>query len=183
MPYEAGESYRGIWGLYGTYDYFSPQVYRLSTTAISLGTTAQKWLSKRIALQGTVLAGGGYGSAGSIFPDPTNQTDYHYGFTPQQLLSLRLILGTRAMFDLTGRNYYITDFGARRAPGHESIQQGNAGFTLRLFGHQAVSVTYQIANRYADYQAGIPDRHQRIETVFFTYTLLGHPHFRAVEWR
>jgi hypothetical protein len=87
------------------------------------------------------------------------------------------------MFDLTGRNYFITALGARRAPGHENIQQGNAAFTLRLFGHQAISVGYQIAHRVAEYDGSIPDRKQRVETLFFTYTLLGHPHIRAVDWR
>ena len=51
--YDAGDDYRGVWGLYGSYDYISPQAYRISTTALSLGTTAQQWLSanRRIAGQ------------------------------------------------------------------------------------------------------------------------------------
>lgn len=40
-PYAVGDSYRGVWGLYGTYDYIAPQVFRVSSTALSLGTTAQ----------------------------------------------------------------------------------------------------------------------------------------------
>src|SRR3954452_14145259 len=39
--YEVGERYRGIWGLYGGYDYFSPQIFRISSTELSLGTTGQ----------------------------------------------------------------------------------------------------------------------------------------------
>ena len=31
--------YRGIWGLYGSYDYIAPQIFRVSSTALSLGTT------------------------------------------------------------------------------------------------------------------------------------------------
>ena len=35
--YEAGDSYRGIWGLYGGYDYISPHTFRISSTSLSLG--------------------------------------------------------------------------------------------------------------------------------------------------
>jgi len=31
--YEVGESYRGIWGLYGSYDYIAPPIFRVSSTA------------------------------------------------------------------------------------------------------------------------------------------------------
>ena len=78
----------------------SPQVFRVSSTALSLGTTWQSWLSHAVALQGTALAGAGYGAAGSI--QRTEERDYHYGVTPQGLLALRLIFGDRAMIDLTG---------------------------------------------------------------------------------
>lgn len=62
--YGAGEASRGVWGLYGSYDYIAPQIFRISSTALSLGTTVQWWLSKTVALQGTVLAGVGYGGRG-----------------------------------------------------------------------------------------------------------------------
>ncbi len=42
----AADDTRGVWGLYGSYDYLSPQAYRLSTTA-ALGTTWQSWLFQR----------------------------------------------------------------------------------------------------------------------------------------
>ena len=43
--YEAGDDYRGVWGLYGLYDYIAPQTFRVSSTAAALGTTAQWKLS------------------------------------------------------------------------------------------------------------------------------------------
>jgi len=36
--YEIGADYRGVWGLYGSYDYIAPQSFRVSTTALSLGS-------------------------------------------------------------------------------------------------------------------------------------------------
>ncbi|MGB7740125.1 MAG: DUF3943 domain-containing protein, partial [Steroidobacteraceae bacterium] len=64
--YGLGPSYRGIWGLYGTYAYVAPQLFRVSTTGVALGTTAQWWLSRAMALQGSALAGVGYGGGGVI---------------------------------------------------------------------------------------------------------------------
>ena len=39
--YASGDTTRGIWGLFGSYDYISPQVFRVSSTALSLGTVWQ----------------------------------------------------------------------------------------------------------------------------------------------
>ena len=64
--YAVGDDYRGIWGIYGSYDYIAPQIFRVSSSAFSLGTTAQWWLSRTVALQGTALGGVGYGAAGTI---------------------------------------------------------------------------------------------------------------------
>ena len=64
--YAAGKNYRGVWGLYGSYEYIEPQIFRVSTTTLSLGTTGQWWLSRTIALQGSVLAGAGYGAVGTV---------------------------------------------------------------------------------------------------------------------
>ncbi|MEO6711636.1 MAG: DUF3943 domain-containing protein, partial [Planctomycetota bacterium] len=38
---KSGESYRGVWGLYGSYEYMSPEVFSVSSTALALGTTGQ----------------------------------------------------------------------------------------------------------------------------------------------
>ncbi|HJV56856.1 MAG TPA: DUF3943 domain-containing protein, partial [Methylomirabilota bacterium] len=36
--YDLGEDFRGVWGVFGNYDYFAPQIFRVSTTAVSMGT-------------------------------------------------------------------------------------------------------------------------------------------------
>ena len=92
--YELGANYRGVWGLYGSYDYIAPQTYRVSSTALSLGTTGQWWLSDSIAIQGTALTGVGYAAVGTT--RSTAENDYHYGLAPQALVALRFILGERA---------------------------------------------------------------------------------------
>ncbi|MBN1665392.1 MAG: DUF3943 domain-containing protein [Deltaproteobacteria bacterium] len=178
--YGAGHSYRGIWGLYGGYDYISPHIFRVSSTSVSVGTTYQWWLTRAFALQGSVLGGVGYAAAGNA--NQVGLRDYHYGIAPQGLLSLRLILGDRAMFDLTGRAYYLTGTGGDDPGGREAINRLNMGFTLRIYGRHALGIQYITSLRDAQY----PDRadsHQQVETVSLVYTLLGSSRFGAVEWR
>jgi hypothetical protein len=178
--YEAGNSYRGIWGIYGGYDYISPHIFRVSSTSVSLGTTFQWWLSQSIALQGSVLGGVGYAAAGNV--TQVGLRDYHYGVAPQGLLALRLILGGRAMFDLTGRAYYLTGVGGEDPGGREAIDRLNMGFTVRIYGRHALGLQYIASIRDAHY----PDRadsHQSVGTVSLVYTLLGDTKFGAVEWR
>jgi hypothetical protein len=178
--YEAGNSYRGIWGLYGGYDYISPHIFRVSSTSVSLGTTFQWWLSQAVALQGSVLGGVGYAAAGNVAA--VGERDYHYGFAPQGLLALRLIFGDRAMFDLTGRAYYVTGSGSDNPGGRENVDRLNMGLTVRLFGRHALGIQYVASLRDAQY----PDRadtRQTVGTASLVYTLLGSPGFGAVEWR
>jgi hypothetical protein len=178
--YEIGNSYRGIWGLYGGYDYISPHIFRVSSTSVSLGTTFQWWLSQAIALQGSALGGVGYAAAGNV--TQVGDRDYHYGVAPQGLLALRLIFGNRAMFDLTGRAYYVSGVGGNDPGGNENIDRLNMGFTVRVYGRHALGIQYIASIRDAQY----PDRadsHQTTGTVSLVYTLLGGDGFGAVEWR
>src|SRR6187551_608748 len=43
--YEVGPDYRGVWGIYSSYDYISPQTFRVSSTGLSLGSTGHLWLT------------------------------------------------------------------------------------------------------------------------------------------
>ncbi len=178
--YELGDAYQGVWGLYGTFDYYSPQVFRFSTTAASFGSTFQWWMSRKVALQGTALAGIGYGTAGTITLADDDK-DYHYGATPQGLIALRMIFGKRAMFDSTARGYYITGTGSSRASGSENIGRFNTSFFVRLTGRHAIGINYLLTTREARYSASnIQGRHQLVETIGIAYNLLGNTSFGAV---
>jgi len=108
--YALGETFRGVWGVFGNFDYFSPQIFRVSETAASVGTVFQWWLSRQVALQGTVLGGLGLGAAGTV--GDRAERDYHYGLAPMALLGLRLIFGDRAMLE------------PRDLRGHQPLQPG-----------------------------------------------------------
>jgi len=179
--YEAGDTYRGIWGLYGSYDYISPQIFRVSSTALSLGTTAQWWLSKTVALQGSALGGLGYGAAGTIHG--TGERDYHYGATPQALLALRLMFGEAANLDLTARSYYVSSVASTEDRGSERIFRGDAAFTVRVHGPHAVTLKYNTSQRNAHYP-DINDTHQSVTTLSLLYTYsFGETRFGAIQWR
>lgn len=178
--YGSGETLDGLWGLFGSFDYLSPQVFRFSTTAASLGTTLQWRMSRAAVLQGTASGGLGYGAAGTIAP-LGGEKDFHYGATPQGLLALRLLLGGRVMLDGAARGYHISGLGASRAPGTEDIARLNGSAMLRLFGRHAAGVRYQLTRREARYEGGaLPPRHQLVEFVGVAYELLGGTRFGAV---
>lgn len=179
--YELGNSYRGIWGLYGSYDYTYPNAFfRASSTAFSLGTTSQWWLSHLVALQSTVLAGLGYAGGGEA--SPVGHRDFHYGLTLQDLISLRLIIGDLAMLEATHRGYYISDVWSPAPKGNEIISNLNLGLTVRIHGPHALEVQCLFASRDGNYD-GMPDQHQRVARVALLYNLLSDTHFGAVEWR
>lgn len=177
--YEMGEAYRGVWGLYGTYDYISPETFRVSSTALSLGTTAQWWMMERVALQYSALAGVGYAAAGTISGE--GERNYRYGTAPQGLLALRLIFGDRAMLDMNGREYYITDLCGSSPAGHELIGRGNIGLTVRVYGQHALGLQFTATTRYS-HSVGSVDRDQTEEVASIVYTILGNNNFGAVEW-
>ena len=188
--YAAGDNYRGIWGLYGTYDYIAPQIFRVSTTGLGLGTTGQWWLSRTIALQGTLLGGVGYGAggvtrgAGIGAPGTTGegQRDYHYGFTPQELIAARVIFGDRFSIDSSVRDYSITHLAASESDGSENIFRADISLTLRVYNLHGLTVRYTDTRRNAHYGTQAPTT-QSVGAISLVYSLLGQTHFGAVDWR
>lgn len=179
--YGAGaDSYRGVWGLYGSYDYIAPQIFRASSVALSLGSTTQWWLSRSVALQSTALLGAGYGAAGTI--RGVGERDYHYGLTPQALLSAGLVFGNRAAFDVTLRDYYVSKVASTEDRGHENIARADASFTYRIHREHAVSLKYVWSRRDARYP-DLGERTQSRATISLYYTILLGPRFGAVDWR
>lgn len=174
--YESGDTLRGIWGLYGSYEYMSPHTFRVSTAAFSIGTTAQVWLSRKTALQFSAMAGGGYGAAGTV---PGAEPDYRHGGAAQGLLSLRLILGDSAMIELGRREYYICQFGSGKPPGNELMGRTEAGLTVRLSGRNAVSLHFLSATR--DEYKPHAHSYQKMNTITLSYTILSDERFGAVQ--
>jgi hypothetical protein len=178
-PYELGDRYRGIWGLYGSYDYLAPQLFRVSSTALSMGSTAQYRLSDALVLQGTALAGVGYAGVSTLHSiDPL---DYHYGVAPQALLALRLIYKDRVSLDVTGREYLVSKVAGASNGGHDNIARADISLTFRVYKQHAVAIKYQWSRRDATFPT-LGDLTQARGTLGIYYTLLGQDRFGTVDW-
>jgi Domain of unknown function (DUF3943) len=175
-----GAHYRGVWGLYGSYDYIAPQIFRVSNTAVNVGTTGQWWVSRNVALQNELIVGAGYGSGGTA--RRSGLRDYHYGFTPQALGSLRLLVGDLAALEVSGRDYYITDRGSDALAGTENLVRVDAQLTIRVWDLHGLTLRYVMSERKAQYDA-LDDAHQAVTAISIGYTYIGHKWFGAVDWR
>jgi hypothetical protein len=178
--HEAGERYRGIWGLFGSYDYFAPQIFRVSSTALSLGTVGEARFGDVLALQGTVLAGVGYGGASN--PHGGTDTDYHYGTIPQGLLGFRAIFGDASALDLTAREYFVSRIAGAGNGGRDNIARFDASFTVRVHKDHGLALKYLWSRRDATFETQ-PDVRTSQATLGLYYVYLGRQHFGATDWR
>jgi len=176
-PYTVGSDYRGVWGLYGNYDYISQETFRVATTALSLGTTGQCRLSDRIALQGTMAVGFGFGAAGNV--PAVGDKDYVYGIMPQALVTIRTIFGDTAMFDITGREYFVRGTGVDRRVALENNAHIEASFNVRVVGPMAVGAWYGISEIDARYRTFSKSSVMR-GTLGLTVSFLGSSGFGVV---
>ena len=172
--YDVGDYYRGIWGLYGSYSYMAPQIFRLASTALSLGTTGEWRVSDSLALQGTGLLGVGYATVSTI-GGISDERANRYGVAPQALLSLRLILGERASIDLTAREFFVADVSGSGVR-HDNVVRTDASLTWRIHREHAVSIRYQLSRRDFDLR-DLGNRIQDRGTIGIFYTLLGRSRF------
>ena len=168
----------GIWGLYGSYDYFAPDDFQFSSTAVSFGTTLQASISESLMVQSSGLVGAGYAAAQSV--DQTNDRDYHYGVAPQALVNLRLIAGRRAALDVTAREYFISAVGGFGTGQRDLIFLGDTTFAIRLYRRHALGLSYQLAQR-SSHLLALPDHTGARSTVGVFYTFLGSGGFGAVQ--
>jgi hypothetical protein len=181
MSYQAGPAYRGVWGLYGSYDYIAPQTFRVSTTALSIGSTAQWWLGETLSLQGTAMAGLGY-AAVSTTRGAMTERDYNYGVAPQALLDLRLTHADKASIDLALREYFVSSVASGTNGGHDNIVRADASFTYRIAKLHALTLKV-VGNRRDARFANPGTQRQSQVTVGIFYTLLGQDRFGVVDWR
>ena len=182
--YARGSAIRGVWGLYGIYDYLSPQLFRVSTTAASVGTSVQSWMSNSVALQGTVLGGVGFAAVQQLAAQgpstpaiDSEDHSYDYGVAPQVVASLRLVAANRVSLDVSARQYFVSNVGGLDDNGQDTITRADASIGVRFYKRNAISVRYLVTTRDL-----IDDVLTRSSLAIF-YTLLGPQHFGAVDWR
>lgn len=178
--FKKGADGRGIWGIYGSYDYIAPQIFRISSTALSVGSTAEWRLSEKISLQGTGLFGIGYAAVGTSRGDIADR-EYQYGLAPQALVAARLIFGDTGSLDFTAREYFVSNMAAADRGGHDNIVRVDASYTHRIKRRHAVTIKY-LGNRRDAYFPDIGTRRQVRSTIGIFYTILGQDGFGNVDW-
>jgi hypothetical protein len=176
--YGGGDSNHGVVGVYGSYDYFAPDGFQVSSTAVSFGTTLQAKTLRALTMQMTGLLGAGYTATRSA--DSAESRTYHYGLAPQALASVRLIGGRRASFDLTAREYFVSDLAGFGVNQRDLIFRGDASLALRVFRQHAVTVQYVVEQRDARPLAD-PRFRQSRRTLGVLYTFLGPAGFGAIQ--
>lgn len=167
----------GVWGLWGSYDYSAPQIYNLSTTALSIGTTLRWQAAPRVELQGTALGGLGYAAVSTRRRAVDDVTDrrFRYGTAPRLSLAGRMIVDDRAAVDVATEQYWLGRIANRRA-GHDDISRVEASLTWRVTGPHAVGVRGVWSQRSSEY-ADQPERRQSVASIGVYYTLLGSDGF------
>jgi hypothetical protein len=178
-PYEGGRDLRGIAGVYGSYDYLSPQLFRIASTAVSLGSNAQWWLARDLALQGHLSAGVGYTATGTIRASSNGQ--YHYGFAPQTAMLLRLIHGDRLAFELGARAFFDGKITSPDSGGSDRVLRGDASLAYRLTGPHALALKYITSRRKFSFPA-VPGGQQRYDSVGLYYSYQPGRGMGAVNW-
>ena len=176
--YDAGRNLKGVWGLYGLYDYLSPEIFRVSTAALSVGTTAQAGTADSLVLQGTLLGGVGYAAVQAV--RTSNDRNYHYGISPQAMAAVRMIVSDRVSLDLIAREYFLND--TELTAGDDAIFRGEVSLGVRVYRRNAVTVRYVLSQRQASLLNQGTQTHARATLGLF-YTLLGPQRFGAVHWR
>ena len=176
--YEHAGTVRGFYGLYGHYDYIAPQTFRVSATALSLGTTADWRPRENLAFQGSLNFGAGYAAAGTV--SGTAEREFNYGVAPMALAALRVVWRDRVALDVTGREYYVSKLAGAAGGGHENIIRVDASLTWRFHRRHGISIKY-LGNR-RDATFGGLDLTQRRQTVGLFYTFLGHDRFGVHDW-
>lgn len=174
----ASNTYRGIWGLYGSFDYLAPQLFRLSSTALSLGSTAQWRLSDAISMQGTATAGAGFTSTGTI--QGASDREYNFGFAPQALLALRFIFGDAAVLEANVRQYFAGRLAQSQTGGKDRVLRADASLMFRLHRNHAIALKYISSRRNSSF-ADLGDRFQRRDTLGIYYTYLHGKGFGLVD--
>ena len=175
-----GDDVRGVAGVYGGYEYLAPQVFRVSTTSVSLGGNLQWWLGQKLALQAGASGGIGYAAASSTLRD-VDSSEYHYGMAPRGAMNLRLIEGDRLSLDVGARIVSLGRIANRRA-GRDDVSRVESALTWRVTGPHAIGISYVWSHRSAAFAGGV-DQRQTLGQVGVYYTLLGRQDFGAVEWR
>lgn len=177
----AKSSVRGVWGLFGQYDYSGQSLVRVSSVGVGIGTSLQWKLSTNGFLQATGLVSGvPFATAGSLGLDKELYRDYHIGPGVQAALELRLVHRNIGWLRIVARNWFVV--GAYTPPsGWESITYLTIGPMVRLLGPVALGADVVMALRRSEFEDHTFDRSVTGFTARVTLSWLSDWQFGAVD--
>jgi hypothetical protein len=167
--YGEGRS-RGLWGLFGTYDYLTPEAFRASSAAFGPGTTGQVMLGRHFALQGTAILSLGFGAGGTI-DVVQGSRDYHFGLQAVGFGSAQLYFEDHLRARLTSRQYFTSGKVSPEPGSWERVNYSQAALLWRFFGAHALGIEWTGARRTAFYP-DTPSIATRTNQLEFFYALL-----------
>jgi len=162
-----GDEPGGLWGLFTSYDFIAPQIFRVQGFGVGPGVALAKrwgWFEQHVSLVTEFLpwAGGGTTQALGV-------RDYHYGPGVNASLELRSHITDHWTIRLEGRQYWIS--GWYSSGQSENISYLRASTTVRIYGMNGVSAVFDSSYRQARYPFQ-PDITNRASLFSLYYTIL-----------
>ena len=162
-----GDEPGGLWGLFTSYDFIAPQVYRVQGFGAGPGVALAKrwgWFEQHATFVAEFLpwAGGGTTQALGV-------RDYHYGPGVNAVVELRSHITDRWIVRLEGRQYWIS--GWYSSGQSENISYPRTGTTVRIYGMHAVAAAFDWSYRQARYPFQ-PDITNRASLFSVFYSIL-----------
>lgn len=144
---------RGVWGLFGMYDYSAPAIIRASALGLGPGVMVQ-WAGDGDAfLQLSAALGlSPYATAGQIQVPADVTRDYHVGPALQSFVGLAVGHRRRVMVEIHGRNWLVAGVYTPDRT-YESITFMTTAVTVRLWRWLGLSAEATLASR----RAGVPE--------------------------
>ena len=161
--------WRGLWGLYGLYDYISPEVLRASTVALGIGGDGQWSVAPAATLEGAAVAGPSFGAVG-VTAQPVGERDQHLGPGLMGVLEAKGYFADRLRVTLEWRQYFIGTLVDES--GWDDMSYANGSIAFRVAGPHGVGISSTLVRRRAQY-TGEPYTHQNARSLAVYYALLG----------
>ena len=151
-----GDEPGGLWGLFTSYDFIAPQVFRVQGFGAGPGVSLAKrwgWFEQHATLVGEFMPWAGGGSTQTL-----GVRDYHYGPGVNAALELRSHITDHLIVRLEGREYWIS--GWYSSGQSENISYLRASTTVRVFAMHGVTAVFDWSYRQARYpfQSDITNR-------------------------
>lgn len=168
---------RGVWGLYGAYDYAAPSIVRASAVGLGPGVSLQVEPGAGWYLQvGGLLGGSPLIAAGQLRAiDPQKGRDYHVGPGLQAVADVRLFRPRTLLLELLVRSWLVA--GVYAAPaGVEAITFVTLGAHVPVWRWLGLGAEGTLSDRRATGE-GSGLQHDTGLTVRLLLSLWSEPHF------